>query len=154
MGMLARIFEPIVASAQINLDDINIVAFDTNGTLVHRNKSDRLLPQDFIADQNIAQLLHDLSHNKQKLGLDEVVIISGDTQQAEDALTRAGLAALIQDHVEDRGDFYRRVRDKNVLVVDDDFLLALDAQAHVNPKSRDVQDYLRAKAYRRELGIV
>jgi hypothetical protein len=45
------------------------------------------------------------------------------------------------------------VRDKNVLAVDDEFLLGMLAQAHVNPKAKKVQDYLGTKAYRKELGI-
>lgn len=152
MGALAEIFEPIVTYTDIDLDKINIVAFDTDGTLVHVEK-DGYRQIHCTADNKIAGLFRLLHDNKDKLGLDEVVIISGHTAHAEGLLEKAGLRPSIPNHVEDRTSFYSRVRGKNVLAVDDDSLLALDASAYVNPKDKRVQKYLNSESGRRGMNI-
>lgn len=154
MGILAKIFGPIVADATINLDQINIIAFDTDGTLVHTEKDGFVLRR-CTPDANIVRLLRDLTENKDRLGLEEVVIISGNIAHAQNLLQKAEISSQIANRVEDRINFYSRVRgkNKNVLVVDDDMMLALEAQAYVNPNSRSVQEYLSTKSYRQALGI-
>lgn len=148
MGMLAKIFEPIVGFADIDLDDIKVIAFDTNGTLVHTSKS-----KQYVADEETAQLLRDLRENKEELGVDEIVIISGAPKQAREALQQAGLSDLMEQPVEDRLAFYTRIQKlgKSVLAIDDDMMLALEAQAHVNPTTQKVKDYLQSESYRHEL---
>ncbi|HEU4839535.1 MAG TPA: hypothetical protein VFS88_09015 [Micavibrio sp.] len=151
MSTLAEIFEPIVAFADIDLNEIRIVAFDTDGTLVRVEKEGHRQVR-CSADKNIAGLFRLLHDNKAELGLEEVVIISGHTAHAESLLEKAGLRPSIPDRVEDRTSFYNRVRGKNVLAVDDDAMLGMMAKACVNPKDERVQKYLN-EASRRGLNI-
>jgi hypothetical protein len=154
MGALAKIFEPIVTYTDkvVDLDKIDIVAFDTDGTLVRVVKDGHRQVR-CSADKNIASLFCHLQHNKTALGLEEVVIISGHTAHAESLLEEAGLRSSIPDRVEDRFAFYARTCRKNVLAIDDDVLLAMLAKAYVNPKDERVQEYLGAEFCRSELNI-
>lgn len=153
MSALVKIFAPI-AEVQTALNDINVVAFDTMGTLVHYGKTEKGI-RNYLPDYDVARLFKDISININNLGLQELVIISGDTFYAAEALEAAGLNKLHNKEIENRSSFYQRMKreGKKVLVVDDDYLLGMMAQAHVDPKNKDVRKYLSEKRYRAELNF-
>ena len=153
MGMLTEIFKPIAdTNDPVLLDSINVIAFDTDGTLVHKNK-DCAHHQRYVADLDVTRLLSDLQKNKDRLNLAEVVVISGSPALADEALKEAKIDAIIPRPVEDRQAFYARMHNagKRVLVIDDDFLLGMLADAHVDPHAEHVREYLSSKQYRNEL---
>jgi hypothetical protein len=147
MGMISKIFEPIVTINDVPLDDINAVAFDTMETLV-RDTYNPTTEKRFVLNKPIAELFQAVSAHKEKLGLDSVTIISGDTQFAQKALEVAGMDC--KTPIELRSEFYSRMgrEGKNVLVVDDDFFLAMEAQASVNPNDPNVREYLESVDYK------
>ena len=150
MSGLAKIFQPIVTERNARLDEITVVAFDTNGTLVHTN-TNILSGRQFVADIETSQLLRDLQRNKEELGIDEIVIISVQKDVAEKNLYDAGLGRLLKNPVEEKSSFYDRMfrENKKILVIDDD--PSFDAEAYIDPKADEVKAYLKARPYRHEL---
>jgi hypothetical protein len=152
MGALAKLFGPIVEYTNVDLDKIHIVAFDTDGTLVNVERKGYTQIH-FTPDNNIADLFRLLHDNKDTLGLEEVVIISGDAARAESLLEKAGLRPSILEQVEDKISFYKRAREKNILAVDDDVMAAMLAKAYMNPKAERVQKHLNEESSRRGMNL-
>lgn len=150
MSVLRQIFTPIVCRNDVPLDDIDVVAFDTHGTLVVTNSNGKT----FEPNTEIARLFADIQSLREVIPLEEVVIISGDPKGAKEALEQAGLEDLVQSPIEDRGDFYARMESegKKVLAVDDNIMLTFDAQAVVHASER-VAEFLRSDAYQQALKL-
>lgn len=153
MSVLSKIFEPIADDIQAPLETITVIAFDTMGTLVRVNEGDDKVQKPYIADLTTVRLFRDVSQNMEKLAIDELVIITAGIDDATKALHCAGLRDLHNKPAENKIAFYTRMarENKKVLVVDDDSLASLEADAYVNPKSESVRAYLDQKLYRAEL---